>query len=222
MSRTAAIAGIALPLLLALATLDFAHHAVTRGVSLTDVLETATSRLYIPRATGSNLAIYGHVALGGLITVLAPLQLIPQIRRRTPRLHHAIGYMVGTLALLTALGGLVYILRNGTIGGPLMNLGFAVYGLLMIWAAQKTLRYARARDPRHRDWALRLIVLVLGSWLYRVHYALWYVTTGGLASTPQFTGLFDQVQNFAFYLLYLLILELWLRRRPDQPRAALT
>ena len=68
----------------------------------------------------------------------------------------------------------------------------------------------------------RLFVLVLGSWLYRVHYGLWYLATDGLASTPEFTGTFDRVQNVAFYLPYLVLLEIWLRTRPVPPELRTT
>jgi hypothetical protein len=57
-----------------------------------------------------------------------------------------------------------------------------------------------------------MVVLALSSWLYRVHYGLWFLVTGGLGSEPDFSGLFDRVQVFAFYLPYLLALEIWLRR----------
>jgi hypothetical protein len=66
-------------------------------------------------------------------------------------------------------------------------------------------------------------VLAIGSWLYRMHYTLWYMTTGGLGSERDFSGPFDQIQLFAFYLPYLAALELWFRlrdRRAAAPRPA--
>jgi len=149
---------------------------------------------------------------GGLLTVLVLLQLIGAVRRRWPRVHHVSGYLLAALALLTATGGLAYIAAKGTIGGWPMSAGFALYGALMGLAALQTLRFARARDPRHRDWALRLVILALGSWIYRVHYGIWYALTAGAASNDAFTGAFDRVQVVAFYLPYLALLELRLRR----------
>ena len=200
------------PLLLCLLTLGFVGHAMGRGLLLFDAFERATSR-FIHSDILTDGAIYGHMFVGGALTLLAPLQLIPQIRARLPRLHHTIGYIVAPLALLTSLGGLIYIAAHGTIGGPLMSVGFALYGLLLGGAAVQTIRLARRRDPHHQIWALRLIVLAIASWIYRVHYGIWYALTGGLASTPEFTGLFDQIQTFAFYLPYLLLLEVWWRLR---------
>jgi hypothetical protein len=202
-----------LPLFLILCVWWFVDHSVTRGLSLGDATERATSRLFHDGSGLANTAIYAHMLLGGLITALAPLQLIPAIRRRWPRAHHLIGYTVAGLALATALGGLVYLALHGAIGGAPMVAGFGLYGALMGLAAVQTLRFARARDPRHMAWAARLIVLVLGSYLYRVHYGLNYALFGGIGTNPDFTGPFDLAQNVAFYLPYLLLLEIWLRRR---------
>lgn len=200
------------PLLLVFLTLGFAVHASARGLNLWTPLEQAGSRLFHVGETLSNLAIYGHMITGGVLTLLAPLQMIGAVRRKVPGLHHLCGYVIALTALITAVGGLIYIARQGTIGGWTMNTGFTLYGALMLLAAVQTLRFARRRDPRHRDWALRLIVLALGSWLYRVHYGIWEVATGGLWSQPDFLGGFDIAQTVLFYLPYLLLLEVFLRR----------
>jgi hypothetical protein len=114
----------------------------------------------------------------------------------------------------TALGGLVYIALRGTIGGTPMDIGFSLYGVLLLGAALQTIRHARAGHfAEHHKWALRFFWLALGSWFYRVHYGLWYLATDRLWSNPQFTGGFDLVQNFAFFLPYLIGVEIYLRRR---------
>ncbi len=199
--------------LLSLVVLPFAQHALSLGwQGLTGDL-SGKSRLYSEGL--ANPAIFGHMIAGGLITVLAPLQLIPDIRHRRPALHRASGYILATAAGLTAVAGLAYIALRGTIGGPVMSFAFALYGALMLIAVVQTVRHARARRiGQHQRWALRLFVLAIGSWLYRVHYGVWFAATGGLASTPEFTGLFDKVTVFAFYLPYLVALECIFRLRP--------
>ena len=103
---------------------------------------------------------------------------------------------------------------HGTIGGPVMNIGFFLYGVLMAVAAVETVRHARAkRIEVHRAWALRLYVLAIGSWLYRMEFGFWFLFTGGVGSTPNLTGPFDQVMAFFFYLAPLAILEFVLRSR---------
>ena len=88
------------------------------------------------------------------------------------------------------------------------------FGVLTLLAAIQTIRHAQAsRLNAHAKWALRFFWLAIGSWLYRVHYGLWYLTTDGLWSNAAFTGVFDLIQNFAFYVPYLIGLEIYLARK---------
>ena len=81
-------------------------------------------------------------------------------------------------------------------------------------AAVMTVCHARRRQKeRHLQWALRFFVLAIASWLYRLHYVVWHATTGGLASEKDFSGFFDQIQNFAFFVPYLIALEIYFRSR---------
>ncbi|RDC73443.1 DUF2306 domain-containing protein [Rhodovulum sp. 12E13] len=208
-------AAIALALL-ALMAAPFARHAAELGwAGLTRDLWPESR--FDPPGVAVSAAIFLHMATGAAITVLAPLQLVPQIRARAPALHRLAGRIVVCLSLVTAAAGLAWIGARGTIGGPEMSVAFALYGALLALAAAQTWRFARAGAyARHRTWALRLVVLAIASWLYRVQYGIWYAATGGIASTPDFTDVFDRVQVWAFFLPWLALLELWLwheRRR---------
>jgi hypothetical protein len=196
---------------LVLLTLPFAIYAINFALGgLRDALpEPHYIRSDNPIA---NLSIFGHMAAGAAITVLVPLQLVPSLRLRLPTLHRWSGRLIILAGIAAAVGGLVYIPLRGTIGGMPMNIGFSLYGVLVLITALQTIRYARARRiAEHNAWALRFFCLALGSWLYRVHYGLWYLATDGLWSNPQFTGGFDQVQSFAFFLPYLVGAEIYLR-----------
>jgi len=72
-----------------------------------------------------------------------------------------------------------------------------------------TAQHARRR-VRERDWqwALRFFILAIVSWLYRGHCAAQHATTGDLALGKDFCGLFDPIQNFAFFVPYLIALEI--------------
>lgn len=205
-------------LILTVIALPFALYSAGFGMrGLTSDL-TGETRFFTTPAP--NLAIFSHMVTGALITALAPLQLIPRLRLRYPRLHRRLGYTLIVAAAVTGLTGLVYIGLRGTIGGPLMSVGFALYGLLLLIAAANTAYHAIDKAmARHRAWALRLSVLAAGSLLYRVIYGLWYAATGGVASTPDFTGLFDQVMFVGFYLPPLALLELYLRWEAGQGTA---
>lgn len=181
------------------------------------------SRVFQNDVILANTAIALHMLAGAILTFGAPLQALPILRRRWPGLHRRFGYLLFVLAIATGLGGLEFIALNGTIGGWWMSLWFAIYGTAMIWAAVNTVYFALAKDmQRHFAWAVRLIILAVGSWIYRMHYAIWYAATGGVASNEAFTGLFDQIQVVAFFVPYLLIAEIVLRWRITRQSAQRT
>lgn len=209
-----AVAGLGL---LFLAVQEFAWHAMWRGVAALGGDTEARGRL--AGSSLSDVGIFAHMIAGGVVTVLAVVQWTAPIRRRWPVVHRISGRILAPLALVTAVGGLVYIVLRGTIGGGPMTVGFGLYGVLMAVAAVQTLRLALRGDrTRHQRWGTRLVVLALGSWIYRVHYGLWYGLTCsigpdycGIGSQPDFLGPFDLIQNVAFYLPYLALVEWHLR-----------
>lgn len=199
---------------LAVPALAFAAYSIIFGARGLGLDLSEETYLYVSGRVPANLAVFSHMILGGLIMVVAPLQLIGRLRARYPRLHRITGRVVVAGSITTALGGLGYIALRGTVAGALMDVGFALYGGLVIVAAVQVVRLARAGDVgQHRDWALRLFVLVMGSLIFRLHYTIWYLLTDGLWSTEHLDGPFDQVQYFAFYLPYLAALEVWIRLR---------
>jgi uncharacterized membrane protein len=201
--------------LLALPLLGFAAYSLRFGLRGLGLDLSDETYIFTPDGPAPNLAIFSHMILGAAVMVLVPLQLSRRLRARYPRLHRTMGRVIVIASMIIALGGLQYIVIRGTNAGPLMDLGFAANGVLMFGAATQAFRYARAGDfSRHREWALRLFVLIMGSLIFRLHYAIWYSLTDGLWSNEQLTGPFDQLQYFAFYLPYLLILEVWLKLRP--------
>jgi len=177
---------------------------------------TFYSRIFTDRASLTNGGIFLHMLTGAAITGLVVLQLVGPLRRHLPGLHRMLGRLIVALSLVTALGGLIYIATQGTVGGWPMSAAFALYGALMLLAAVQTLRHARARRwARHRDWALRLFVLAIASWLYRVHYGVMFGVFDGAGTNADFTGWFDRVNLLAFYLPYLALVEGHIRRRGD-------
>jgi hypothetical protein len=202
--------------LLFLMLLPFVHYAWDFGWRgfMHDL--SGVSYIYTSGGVLPNTGIFAHMMLGALVTLLAPLQLVRSVRDRWPAVHRASGYLIVAAAMLTAGGGFVYIAVRGTIGGTMMDVGFGLYGACLMVAAGMTVHHARRRDmDRHRQWALRLFFLAIASWLYRVHYGVWHAVTDGLASEKDFSGLFDRIQNFAFFIPYLIALEVYfeLRRR---------
>jgi hypothetical protein len=127
--------------------------------------------LYTANAPGATAGIAVHFAAGGIILVLGGVQFISAIRRHYPLVHRWSGRVYVAAAVLAGAGGLTFIALAGTIGGAIMDVGFGLYGVLMLVAAVPTYMHARARRiDAHRVWALRLFALAIGSWLYRIEY----------------------------------------------------
>lgn len=157
-----------------------------------------------------------HFAAGGLILILGSVQLLGRLRQLYPRIHRWLGRIYVLACLLASVGGLTFILTTGTVGGPVMSVGFGLYGALMFVSAVHTYRFARARQwESHTLWSWRLYALAIGSWLYRMDYGFWLAMTDGVGHTSAFRGWFDAFMSFFFYLPNLLIVEVLFRtRRP--------
>ena len=169
--------------------------------------------LYDERAPAATVGIGIHFGAGGIILVLGCLQLLTSVRRRWPAIHRWTGRVYVVACLLTAVGGLLFIAVKGTIGGWLMDIAFAGYGVAMFVCAAQTVVHARAgRYEHHRAWAIRLFSLAIGSWLYRMDYGFWLLFTDGWGHTNAFRGPFDYFMDFFFYVPNLLVAELFIRR----------
>ncbi|CCV13953.1 DUF2306 domain-containing protein [Mesorhizobium sp. STM 4661] len=170
--------------------------------------------LYDGRSLLATAAIGAHFIAGGVLLLLGPVQLIGGVRRAVPWLHRWLGRIYVISAGLAGLGGLGFILEKGTIGGPLMDVGFGLYGALMVLCATMAYVHARSgRYERHRAWAIRLFALTIGSWLYRMEYGAWFLLSGGLGTGSGFTGWFDAIMMFFFYVPNLIVAELFIRAR---------
>jgi uncharacterized membrane protein len=173
--------------------------------------------LYSPGSRSSTGGIGLHFAAGGVILLLGSIQLMEAIRTRYSAFHRWVGRVYVVCSLLAAIGGLIFIAIKGTIGGVVMDIGFALYGVLMFFCAVETIRYARTgRFEKHRAWALRLYALAIGSWLYRMDYGFWIMLTDGLGHANNFSGPFDIVMAFFFYIPNLLVAELFIRSKEHQ------
>ena len=211
------LAKIGLIVLFYLMAAPFFVHAIELVVAVIDGEISKKPYLFISGGTVGNTAMAVHIAAGVFLTACVPLQLVAIIRKRMNILHRLTGYALAGLGCVTAAAGLIYIALRGTIGGTMMSVGFTLYGACLLVAAVRMLQTAISQDrKRHGEWALRFFVLAIGSWLYRLHYVLWYIATGGIWSNPEFTGAFDKVQNFAFFLPYLAAVEVWIIYRSSK------
>ena len=160
-----------------------------------------------------------HFAAGGLILILGSIQLINAVRDRFPKVHRWLGRVYVVASIFTAVGGLTFIVVSGTVGGTVMNIGFTLYGILTLLCAIQTIRHARSgRFKTHQHWSWRLYALAIGSWLYRIEYGFWFLFTGRLGHNDTFTGWFDHIMSFWFFIPNLLVVE-WMIRNQNKSLA---
>ncbi len=178
--------------------------------------------VYEPDAPLATAGIGLHFIAGAIILILGCIQLLSPIRDHLPTLHRWIGRIYVIATMLAGIGGLTFIALKGTIGGTVMNIGFSLYGILVIGAATQTLRYARGRQlEAHRAMAIRLFALAIGSWLYRMDYGFWKVLTDNLGHTQDFQGPFDRIMVFFFYIPNLIVAEVLIGMRQAAPTSKL-
>lgn len=171
-------------------------------------------RLYESHMPIATAGIGLHFAAGGVILALGSVQFLSSVRARFPAVHRLIGRIYVAAAFLAGVGGLTFIAVKGTIGGTTMDIGFGIYGLLTAIAAVETYRHARVRRLElHRNWAMRLFALAIGSWLYRMEYGFWFLLSDRAGHLDDFSGWFDRFMAFFFYVPNLIVVEALIRTR---------
>ncbi len=170
---------------------------------------------YVPGDIAGNLAIGAHLVIAIIIIGLGPLQLMAPIRNRYPRFHRWVGRIYMATALITSLAGLFLVWTRGVLGGVPGHLAISLDGILIILFGTIAVRHALARRiDKHRDWALRLFVVVSAVWFFRIGMMAWIVLTGGLGiDFETFTGPFLTFWFFGQMLVPLAIMELYIRAR---------
>lgn len=168
--------------------------------------------LYDTKNVTSTAGIGIHFVAGGLILILGCIQMINKIRIKFPKIHRWSGRIYVVSAIIAGFGGLAFIIFKGTIGGLIMDVAFGLYGVLMIIAAIYTWKFARQKKYKeHREWALRLFALGIGSWLYRIEYGFCRLLFNGVGQTNDFKGWVDKILIFAFYIPNLFFIELYIK-----------
>jgi len=173
----------------------------------------ALSDLFKPNQPLRNLSIGAHFATGIVLLLLGPLQFIEVIRKKATWFHRTIGSLYSGAAILAGMGGLAFIVLGGTVGGIVMSIGFAGYGLAMaVCGVMTPFAAIRQRFDAHRAWVIRLFSLAIASWLYRMEYGFLFALLDGAGHQSDFRGTVDYVMAFAFYLPNLIVAEVIIRR----------
>ena len=167
---------------------------------------------YIPGDTMGNIAVVIHILIAAIVTLGGPLQLIAKIRTGYPRFHRWNGRVYVVTVVVASITGLFAVWTRSASGSFLQHLTISINAVLILLAAWFALRHALARRlAEHRRWALRLILVVSGSWFFRVILMFWVAANGGPAGFDPvtFEGPALVIIGVLQYALPLAVLELY-------------
>ena len=156
-----------------------------------------------------------HTSFGGLAMLLAPWQLLPGLRRRSPGLHRWIGRLYVGCCLISGIAA--YPVAFGTVAGPVAAAGFAAMATAWLGATVLAWQAIRARRVlEHRRWMIRSFALTFSAVTLRL---LLLFPLGWPDAMPFFT--FYSGTAWGSWLLNLGLAELYLRtqltgRAPSQ------
>lgn len=164
--------------------------------------------------TVGNVAIVVHLLLALIVTLAGLAQLVPAIRRAAPQLHRWTGRVYIASAFGIAFGSMYLMWVRGAVGDLSQHIGSTLNAILLVVFAVIALRHARSRNlAAHRQWALRLFMVMNGVWFFRLGLLLWLmIHQQPVGFDPKtFTGPFLTFLVYAQTLLPLAALELYFR-----------
>lgn len=176
---------------------------------------------YVEGDWKGNLVVGMHVLLAAVLVIGGPLQLITKIRSRFPKFHRWLGRTYVITAIFVSLGGLIMIWTREGVDVDSRRVSISIQAFYIIGFALLAIRYARARQfEKHRNWALRLFMVVSGVWFFRVLLMFWLLVNGGpVGFDPKtFTGPFLTALSIFTYAvpISLIALEMYFYARKNQ------
>lgn len=169
-------------------------------------------RGHVAGDTMGNVAMAIHVLIAAIVTVGGCLQLIPALRARFPAFHRWNGRLYLVTVVTASLTGLLLVWTRSGVNSFWQHMTISINAVLILVAAWYSVRHAMAGEiAAHRRWALRLFMLVSGSWFFRVILMFWIAINAGPAGfdPATFTGPALVVIGFMQYLLPLAVLEIY-------------
>ncbi len=176
---------------------------------LPGLLNTTLPEGYVAGDLIGNLAIASHVLVAIIIIGSGPLQLTPHIRNRFPAFHRYVGRVYILMASVTSVAGLYLVWTRGVPGGMVGHLAISLDAVLILAFGALAINFAiRRQFARHRQWAMRLFMVVSAVWFFRIGLMFWFMTTGGIGVDPEtFEGPFLTFMYFGQMAIPLLMLE---------------
>lgn len=159
-----------------------------------------------------NISFAIHILLAVIIIGGGPLQLIPQIRQKYPKIHRWLGRSYMVSIFLTTIAGLYLIWGREQHLPQILQIAITLDGLLIFAFGFMAWKYAIAKKYSiHRRWALRTFLVATAVWFFRVGFFGWImINQGPVGFDPEtFSGPFVTFISFAQYLIPLAILQLY-------------
>lgn len=143
-----------------------------------------------------------HVAGAATALLIGPLNFLPPLRRRAPRIHRWVGriYIAGCLS--GGVAGLV--VAFGSFAGPVATAGFG--GLAVCWLYANVQGWTSARARRfvdHRAWMIRSFALTFGAVTLRLYLPLAMVLHMPFVDAYRAISFLAWVPNLILAELYL-------------------
>lgn len=187
----------------------FIFYLSANTISEFEVWNKVSPHLYSPDKPAAMTGMFSHFFFGCILMILGPIQFSAIIRKKYTYIHRWIGILYTFSAFITGFGGIVFLGTWGAVGGTPMLIGFSIYGLLMMACSFQTIRFAIMRQlNQHRQWAIRLFALVMGSWIYRMGYGFIHLSLNDWGLGPNFSGPLDYFMSFAFFIIPLFVAEI--------------
>jgi len=124
-----------------------------------------------------------HIVPSLLFVLLVPLQFVPSLRERHPRVHRWTGRVIVGLGVV--LGGSALWLSAHPVGGLAESSATIFFGCFFLFALSKAWWHIRnERVALHREWATRMTAIALGVATTRPIMGVFFATSRLTGLTP--------------------------------------
>ncbi|MDB5477251.1 MAG: hypothetical protein JWP49_2762 [Phenylobacterium sp.] len=150
--------------------------------------------------------LFVHAGLAATALLLGPLQFLPRLRLKQPRLHRWIGRTYVFACLTGGSAGLA--LAMGSTAGPIARVGFAALAVTwLITTAMAWRMILHRRFDDHRRWMIRSFALTFAAVTLRIYMPLAQILHIDPMEAYRAIAWLAWVPN-------LMVAELYLARRP--------
>jgi len=146
--------------------------------------------------------LYLHVAGAATALLVMPLQFLPRVRARVPRLHRWIGrfYVAGCTA--GGVGG--FVVAFGSTAGLPVTIGFGLLAPIWVGVTLMGWRSALARHfSDHRAWMIRSAALTFAAVTLRLYLPLLQIAGVDFLFAYRLTAFLSWIPNLIMAELYL-------------------